>query len=80
MGGQQQYGLLGQSVGSGLQGLGGGLNATNIYTTTWADSTSTVNFYPNYVYQAPIPPTVTQDPNDPVVWLKKRVKEVEWRA
>ena len=79
MGGQQQSGLLGQSVGSCLQGLGG-LSATNIYPTTWADSTSTVNFYPNYVCQAPILPTVKQDPNDPVVWLKKRVKEIEWRA
>ena len=86
MGGQQS-GLLGQSLGSGLQGLGGGLTNTP-YTTTWADSTSTVwahstnavNFYPNYVCQAPIPPSMTQDPNDPVAWLKKRVKEIEWRT
>lgn len=76
-----QQGLLQQALGSGLQGIPGGFYGNQAATIGLSDATTTATYYAPHVtpYQLsqPVP---APDSNDPVAWLKKRVKEIEWRA
>ena len=67
---QAQQGLLGQAFGGGLQ---------QAYTQTFTSAASTSIYALPYGVQSPIPEPVIPS-NDPVTWLKQRVKEIEWRA
>lgn len=72
MDGLQNYGELLSQQGSGYgvqQQLG------NLYAgaaTQWVTTSTTSS--------TGIQPEIPQPNNDPVAWLKKRVKEIEWRA
>ena len=67
---QNQSGLLGTALGGGLQ---------QAYTQAFTSAASTNLYQFGYAVQSPVPEQIIPI-NDPAAWLKKRVKEIEWRA